>query len=440
MTAPLSWLPAAAGAAREAAILEEVRRGRHDPIRWTTIRVPSFDDLHVLEVELPEDALKLEGVRVNVTARTAQQIADLLGCVLPTPRIVAHAHVQAAVPVYVGPRKPDATMATTAVMIARSRDVDAVVGGRSGLVSQGAWKHWVLAPGTTKTRAANYGWMRSDGRPWQSLGLAHNLDHTDYSQAWQCPRRRCRLDGREMDLADVLRDAALARLLTWDGQPLDARQPGVLLAGPPPAPPAPRPAAPAPPQTWIPARNYTPASRAVADVVVLHTTEGKRARGAARAVARWFGGSAAPKASAHYIVDDDEVIACVAEGDVAWAAPGANHDGIQIEMCGYARQTHSEWLAGGLLERAAELTADICRRHQIPIARLYPEDLAAGARGISGHVDASRAFRKSDHWDPGPSFPWTRFLELVAAAARKLGPEAGLDEGEVEVDLEELDR
>ncbi|WP_438041428.1 N-acetylmuramoyl-L-alanine amidase [Sorangium sp. So ce128] len=410
----LSWLPDTAGAAREAEVLEEVRLGRHDPIRWATIRVT--DRAHVLEVELPEDALQIEGVRVNVTARSAQQIADLLGCLLPTPRIVALAHQQAAVRIYVGPRAPDATMATTATMIARSRDIDAAIAGRAGLVSQGGWKHWVLNPGATAQRAANYGWMRPDGRPWQSLGLAHNLDHTDYSQAWQCPRRRCRLDGREADLADVLRDPLLAPLVSWDGALLGARQPGVLLAGQPFAPPAPPTAAPAPPQTWIPARNFTAASRAVADLVVLHSTEGARGRGAARAVARWFGGGAAPQASAHYVVDDDEVIACVAEDDVAWAAPGANRTGIQIELCGSARQSASEWLAGGLLARAADLTAGICRRHQIPICKLSPEDLAGGARGITGHVDASRAFRKSDHWDPGPSFPWSTFLELVAAA------------------------
>ncbi|WP_437623372.1 N-acetylmuramoyl-L-alanine amidase [Sorangium sp. So ce1151] len=414
MSKPLSWLPAAAGPAREAAILEAVRLGRNDPIRWTTVRVA--DRSHVLELELPEDALKIEGVRVNVTARTAQQLADVLGCLLPTPRIVALAHQQASALVYVGPRTPDATMATTATMVARSRDIDAAIAGQAGLVSQGAWKHWVLSTGATAQRAANFGWYRSNGRPWQSLGHAHNLGHTDYSQAWQCPRRQCRLDGRDADLAEVLRDQLLAPLVSWDGPVQGVRQPGVLLAAPPPAPPAPSSAERAPPHLWVPARHYTQASRAAADLVVLHTTEGARVQGAARAVARWFGGAGAPQASSHYVVDDDEVIACVAEDDVAWGAPGANHNGIQIELCGYARQSVSDWLAGGLLERAAELTADICRRHQIPICKLAPEDLAAGERGITGHVDASRAFRKSDHWDPGPSFPWSRFLELVATA------------------------
>lgn len=411
----LTWLHATHGAAREAAILEAVRAERHDPICWTTITVQ--DRRHTLEIDVPEDALRIEGVRVNVSARTAQQICDLLECILPTPRLVMLMHQQATVPVYVGPRAPDATMSTTATMVARSRDVDAAICGRTGLVSQGAWKHWVLAPGATDRRAANYGWMRAGSKPWQSLGLQHNLDHTDYSQCWQSPRRACRVDGRQADLADVLRDPELAPLVSWDGALRVTRQPGVELVAPKPMlPPLEvKPALPVVDVPWLAAKNFTNASRPRADLVVIHSTEGGRKKGAARAVAGWFGGSQAPKASSHYVVDDDEVIACVKEEDVAWAAPGANAVGIQIEVCGYAKYTAEEWLIGTLLQRVAGITADICRRHQIPVEKIGPAELLAGKRGITGHVDASKAWKKSNHWDPGPHFPWDAFLEMVRA-------------------------
>ena len=48
--------------------------------------------------------------------------------------------------------------------------------------------------------------------------------------------------------------------------------------------------------------------------------------------------------------------------------------------------------------------------------RLRAADLVAGKRGITGHADVSAAFRKSDHWDPGPDFPWTRFLRLARSS------------------------
>lgn len=164
---------------------------------------------------------------------------------------------------------------------------------------------------------------------------------------------------------------------------------------------------------WIRARNYTDARRGTMDIVVIHSTESGRGKGTARAVAGWFAGASAPRASAHYVVGDDEVLQCVLEEDVAWAAPGGNRTGIQIELCGRASQTAEEWLRGPMLGRAAALVAGICRRRNIPIVRLSPADLLAGRRGITGHVDVSRAFRESSHWDPGPNFPWPTFLEMV---------------------------
>lgn len=167
---------------------------------------------------------------------------------------------------------------------------------------------------------------------------------------------------------------------------------------------------------WIRARNYTDARRGTMDIVVIHSTESGRGKGTARAVAGWFAGASAPRASAHYVVGDDEVLQCVLEEDVAWAAPGGNRTGIQIELCGRASQTADEWLRGPMLGRAAALVAGICRRRGIPIVRLSPADLLAGRRGITGHVDVSRAFRESSHVDPGVNFVWEDFLEMVRRA------------------------
>ena len=62
------------------------------------------------------------------------------------------------------------------------------------------------------------------------------------------------------------------------------------------------------------------------------------------------------------------------------------------------------------------LTAEVCARHRVPVRRLRAADLIAGRRGITGHADVSRAFGKSDHWDPGTGFPWQRFVRLVRAS------------------------
>lgn len=86
----------------------------------------------------------------------------------------------------------------------------------------------------------------------------------------------------------------------------------------------------------IPARSFTAGRPAQVRLVVLHTTENDLRSGVARAVASWFGGPDAPQASSHYVVDADETILCVLEQDQAWGAPGANGDGIHVEICARA--------------------------------------------------------------------------------------------------------
>lgn len=172
---------------------------------------------------------------------------------------------------------------------------------------------------------------------------------------------------------------------------------------------------------FVAAKNFTPAGRSAVDLVVIHTMEAAEASTTAENVARWAAGPHAPRASWHYAIDDDSVVQCVKEEDVAWAAPSCNHNGIQLEHAGYARQTADQWadaFSTRMLERSAKLTAAICRRWNIPVRFIDAGGLLAGERGITTHyqVTLGPGRGRTDHTDPGPHFPMARYLELVEEA------------------------
>lgn len=190
--------------------------------------------------------------------------------------------------------------------------------------------------------------------------------------------------------------------------------------------------------TWIPAKNFTPATRKRGDIywLVVHTMEAPEKPTTAEAVAHWFGGASAPQASAHFCVDNDSVAQGVQLKDVAWAAPGANRYGIQYEQSGYAKQTAAEWddeFSRAQLELLAALMARHAVDYDIPIRRVTVDELKqaralyqAGKAvprelwGICGHHDTSQAWKLSTHYDPGTAFPWATFVEKVNQYKRQI--------------------
>lgn len=170
---------------------------------------------------------------------------------------------------------------------------------------------------------------------------------------------------------------------------------------------------------FVPARWKTVTNRGRCDLVVIHDMEAPEKGDTAENVARYFQ-NVDRKASAHYNVDNNSIVQCVLEKDVAYHAPGANHNGIGIEHAGYARQSRGEWtdLYGlQMLDLSVRLVADICSRHAIPLVYVDANRLkTGGARGITTHAQVSLAWRKTDHMDPGLNFPMDEYVAAVERA------------------------
>ncbi len=179
-------------------------------------------------------------------------------------------------------------------------------------------------------------------------------------------------------------------------------------------------------QVWpfVAAKHFKePSSPRTVRLLVLHDMEFPEKISAAEDVARYFvdprdaEGKPVP-ASAHICVDSDSIVQCVYDRNIAYAAPGANHDGIQIELAGYGRQTRAEWLdryGVAMLAHAADAVSQYAIKYNIPAVHLTNAQLSGGDKGIIGHYQASAVYKKSTHTDPGIGFPWTFFISSVQA-------------------------
>jgi hypothetical protein len=236
----IAALPQQASAAREEALFDAVAAGHIAPITWAEVQ--SGHGKHRATFFVTADALRVgceeDSIRINASARTTQRIADLLGCVLQTAHLCDLVWEQATVKIAPCISAPDAAMATTARMLRHHQAVEARVAGRTGLI-ENVGKHWVLSNRLvgSRDRAANYGWYDAaaahrSGRYalWQPVGLAHDLNHVDYSQVVRLVQRRCVVDDVERDIAEVMADPALSGLVSNEGPLRVLRQPGVPAA------------------------------------------------------------------------------------------------------------------------------------------------------------------------------------------------------------------
>lgn len=169
------------------------------------------------------------------------------------------------------------------------------------------------------------------------------------------------------------------------------------------------------PPKWHGQANNKPIHR-----VVIHGTVSPCEPGGARNVEHLFKTTKRPS-SAHYIVDPAEVLQIVYDSVVAFHAP-PNTGSIGIELCDPVVGTIKRWQDKNhqlVLDRAALLTAQLCLAYDVPIRRIGPIRLRLGWKGICGHVDVSKAWHQTDHWDPG-AFPWREFIRKVKANAKDI--------------------
>ncbi len=174
---------------------------------------------------------------------------------------------------------------------------------------------------------------------------------------------------------------------------------------------------------FVQARWYTPVPDSTPRTIRgigIHDMEFYEKGDSAEVIARDFATRPeTQKSSAHVCVDNNSVIQCVRDRDVAWAIPNANHDCVHIELAGFKSQTAEQWrdlYSVAVLALAADVAALYCIKYWIPVKRLTIDEVRdRKTKGIFGHDTATLAFQNpTAHMDPGPNFPWDLFMAMVA--------------------------
>ncbi len=201
--------------------------------------------------EVFSDAAKIDGIRFMVTAIETQEIADVLGLMMTTPKIEDLIALDAEIVI-----SPITQINGNITALASSEDYSKAIdnalnkyGDVSGKLINTVGKSWVLINrlgqgglAYGKNTACNYGWVHASSRYnavtpglkcWQQPGFKHNNVHKDASQVLRLINPKCTLRRKNsgtwemIDLTTVLLDPELTNLVSHEGVLKVLRQPGV---------------------------------------------------------------------------------------------------------------------------------------------------------------------------------------------------------------------
>ena len=167
-------------------------------------------------------------ILMPLSPSTAQVVADLLGCSLPTTQMVDDIYANATIKLTPAPIPPSPAMTTVPVFLQHN---EMVLAKRKqeppgGLVA-GHKKDVVIAAKVFASpgKVAIYGWHKPDGHPIQPLYTGHTATWVDYSHGIRLVQRRMTVNGRIKTIDEVLADPGLAPLLSRDGVMRESRYP-----------------------------------------------------------------------------------------------------------------------------------------------------------------------------------------------------------------------
>ena len=204
--------------AREAAIIQEIVRGNIPEFqrKFCTVRAGRCT------YQVMPDYLAIgsddDYVRMPMTPASAQAIADVFGCSLPTRKMVND--IYAAAEVKLEPKPLTEQREAVRTFVQHNQIIQEQLGGKPpGKLVAGDKKDVVISNRLKEkpNRVAIYGWHKLDGKPIQPLYVGHGDFYADYSHGIRLVKREVLVDGKARDIGEVLKDPKLCELLSDEG-------------------------------------------------------------------------------------------------------------------------------------------------------------------------------------------------------------------------------
>jgi hypothetical protein len=164
--------------------------------------------------------------RMPMGAPLAQQVADLVGCSLPTRKMVNNIYTAATVKLAPRPFSPnDYQINTVEVFWLSNQAIEQQRAGQPlGALVGGIKKDVVITLRLAETHHSSprvfiYGWHQLNGTPIQPLSAAHEATYEDYSHGVRLVWNQINVNGTTRTVPQILADPALHVLLNDEGSP-----------------------------------------------------------------------------------------------------------------------------------------------------------------------------------------------------------------------------
>jgi len=164
---------------------------------------------------------------IPMTPLIAQRLADTLGCIIPTPKLVDLIWEAAEVKLEPRPIPPSDTMVTIPVfanhnLIVQSQRQVLLADHPLGTLVAGHKKDVVLSQqlGERPGKVFIYGWHQPGGEPIQPVYGGHAIWYVDYSHGIRLIKDSCLVNGEPYRIEDILTDETCYHWLSSEAAPM----------------------------------------------------------------------------------------------------------------------------------------------------------------------------------------------------------------------------